>query len=161
MTSFPSNIRLVRGPALTLNFDEGMPAAGNSNPPGSPNPFSTGSPTVLFAKRKRNLFKGPMLSIHNSSTGRSGTGSGGHSRSASASGLGRRSGEITIQEEDEEAEDFEGEEEIEEVDQFSPILRRPGETVEEIFESIGESEGESASKDVGRLGDGQTPISTV
>ncbi|TGJ83023.1 hypothetical protein E0Z10_g5739 [Xylaria hypoxylon] len=119
-----------------------MPAAENHNPPSSPNPFSAGGPSVLFAKRKRNLFKGPSLSIHSSSTGRGGTSSGNHSRSASASGLGRRSGEITIQEEDEEALEFEGEEEIEEVDHFSPILHGPGETIEEIYETIGESEGE-------------------
>ncbi|RWA09433.1 hypothetical protein EKO27_g5650, partial [Xylaria grammica] len=143
-SSFPSNIRLVRGPALALNFNEGMPAAEHHNPPGSPNPFSGGSPSVLFAKRKRNLFKGPSLSIHHSSsTGRGGTSSGNHSRSASTSGLGRRSGEITIQEEDEEALEFEGEEEVEEVDQFSPVLRRPGEKVEEIYETIAEGEGES------------------
>ncbi|KAI1173648.1 kinase-like protein [Nemania sp. FL0916] len=137
-TSFPSNIRLVRGPAMALNFNEGMPSAETYHPPGSPNPFSTGGTSVLFAKRKRNIFKGPSLSIHGSS-GRSGTGSSNHSRSASASGLGRRSGEITIQEEDEEALDFDGEEEIEEVDQFSPILRGPGETIEEIYENIVES----------------------
>jgi serine/threonine protein kinase len=150
LTSFPSNIRLVRGPALALNFNEGMPAAGSMDPPGSPNPFSTGSPTVLFAKRKRNLFKGPMLSIHNSSTGRSGSSSGNHSRSGSTSGIGRRSGEITIQEEDEDVEDLEGDEEIEEVDHFSPIIRRPGEMVEEIFENVGEMENEI--KEAGRLG---------
>ncbi|KAI0536667.1 kinase-like protein [Xylaria digitata] len=151
-TSFPSNIRLVRGPALTLNFNEGMPVADGREPPGSPNPFSTGSPSVLFAKRKRNLFKGPSLSIHSSSGGRSGTSSGNHSRSASASGLGRRSGEITIQEEDEEGLDFEAEEEIEEVDQFSPILRGPGETIEEIYETIpeGEDRVEDERKDVVR-----------
>ncbi|KAI1261809.1 kinase-like protein [Xylariaceae sp. FL1019] len=131
-TSFPSNIRLVRGPTLTLNFDEGMPAAGPHNPPGSPNPFSTGSPSVLFAKRKRSLFKGPMLSMNTATASRAGSSSGNHSRSASASGLARRSGEITIQEEDEEAAD---EEEIEEVDQFSPIFSRPGEKVEEIYEN--------------------------
>ncbi|XXG93783.1 hypothetical protein Hte_000032 [Hypoxylon texense] len=146
-TSFPSNIRLVRGPALTLNFNEGMPSKSSSqNPPGSPNPFSTNSPSVLFAKRKRNLFKGPMLSIGNSS--RSGTNPGSHSRSASASGLGRRSGEITIQEEDEEAEEAidieaDAEEDIEEVDNFSPVAQAPGETVEEIYEG---GEGEE-SKD--------------
>ncbi|RYC61537.1 hypothetical protein CHU98_g4669 [Xylaria longipes] len=151
-TSFPSNIRLVRGPALALHFNEGMPTSEMHNPPLSPNPFSTGSPSVLFAKRKRNIFKGPTLSIHSSSGGRSGTSSGNHSRSASASGLGRRSGEITIQEEDEEALEFEPEEEIEEVDQFSPILRGPGETIEEIYESAveGKPEGETPdeSKDM-------------
>ncbi|KAL7628507.1 hypothetical protein AAE478_000022 [Parahypoxylon ruwenzoriense] len=142
-TSFPSNIRLVRGPALALNFNEGMPSrSSTNNPPGSPNPFTSNSPSVLFAKRKRNLFKGPMLSIGNSSA-RNGTNSSSHSRSASASGLGRRSGEITIQEEDEEAEEavceVEADDDIEEVEQFSPIMQIPGEKVEEIYEVEGES----------------------
>ncbi|CAI4216085.1 unnamed protein product [Parascedosporium putredinis] len=122
----PSNIRLVRGsgsPAPLRLFNEGMPYPGSSSSsaPGSPNPFASGG--VMFAKRKRNLFKGPMLNTSghhssggggggagSSSGGRSRSGSGGgsassHSRSASASGLGRRSGEITIQEVDEDDED--------------------------------------------------------
>lgn len=153
---FPSNIRLVRdraGPPLSI-FSEGLSAlpgggggngGGGGGVPGSPNPFAGGGAGsggggggvaggngggVMFAKRKRNLFKGPMLSLgHGHGQGgvaREGKGVGGmmggmggggggvgggggtgHSRSASASGLGRRSGEITIQEEDEE----EGEEE--------------------------------------------------
>ncbi|KAI0385686.1 kinase-like protein [Hypomontagnella monticulosa] len=150
-TSFPSNIRLVRGPALSLTFNEGMPSSKSSaqNPPGSPNPFApSNGPQVLFAKRKRNLFKGPMLSIGNPS--RSGTSPGGHSRNTSASGLGRRSGEITIQEEDEEAEadetigdvDIEADDDVEEVDHFSPITQIPGEKVEEIYE------GDEEAKDV-------------
>ncbi|KAI1390389.1 kinase-like protein [Hypoxylon trugodes] len=139
--SFPSNIRLVRGPALSLNFNEGMPSSKSGpNPPGSPNPFSSNSPSVLFAKRKRNIFKGPMLSIGSQS--RSSGNSGGHSRSASASGLGRRSGEITIQEEDEEAEeeipDIEADDDVEEVDQFSPVAHIPGQKIEEIYEVEGE-----------------------
>ncbi|KAI0005826.1 kinase-like protein [Xylariaceae sp. FL0662B] len=155
-TSFPSNIRLVRGPALTMNFNEGMPSTSSNNPPGSPNPFSSGSPSVLFAKRKRNLFKGPMLNLGNSGS-RSGTNSSSHSRSASASGLGRRSGEMAIQEEDEEAEeladvegdaDGEPEDDIEEVEQFSPILRIPGEKVEEIYEDSMEAEVTAAGKSV-------------
>ncbi|GAP92065.1 putative ser thr protein kinase [Rosellinia necatrix] len=144
MSSFPSNIRLVRGPALALNFNEGMPAPESHIPPSSPNPFLTGSPSVLFAKRKRNIFKGPMLSNHGPLGGRSGASSGNHSRSASASGLGRRSGEITIQEEDEDGGD--PNEEIEEVEQFSPILRRPGETIEEIYESMVECKHEDGER---------------
>jgi serine/threonine protein kinase len=140
-SSFPSNIRLVRGPALTLNYDEGMPSnqpAGN-NPPGSPNPFaSSGGQSVLFAKRKRNLFKGPMLSLGNQASGRNGTSPGGHSRTSSGNALSRRSGEITIQEEDEDEGDAE---DIEEVEQFSPVLDVPGETVE-IYEGDGETKGE-------------------
>jgi serine/threonine protein kinase len=132
-SSFPSNIRLVRGsgPPAPLNlFNEGMPSSSSGpQPPGSPNPFGAGG--VLFAKRKRNIFKGPMLSFGGGSSSRN-TGSGSHSRNASASGLGRRSGEITIEEVDE---DNAAEEEIEEVEAFSPVISGPGENIEEqIFE---------------------------
>ncbi|GAB0136939.1 hypothetical protein EsDP_00005223 [Epichloe bromicola] len=143
-TSFPSNIRLVRGspaPAPLRLYDEGMPSE-SKRPPGSPNPFASG---VLFAKRKRNIFKGPSLNLgssgHHSSRHAS---SGSHSRSGSGSALGRRSGEIPgIQEEDEEAAveeveeegeeevEAEGDEEVEEVDSFQPVVGRPGEWIEE------------------------------
>ncbi|ORY66545.1 uncharacterized protein BCR38DRAFT_430612 [Pseudomassariella vexata] len=150
-TSFPSNIRLVRGPALALNFNEGMPANDRrygNGPPGSPNPFGGGN--VLFAKRKRNLFKGPMLAMGSQNpvaSGGSKSRDHSHSRTASASVLGRRSGENAIQEEEEvdEEDDGRGEsrsrrgdidkESIEEVDQFSPVAAAlPGEIVEEIYE---------------------------
>ncbi|KAK8050090.1 hypothetical protein PG994_011820 [Apiospora phragmitis] len=146
-SAFPSNIRLVRGPALSLNFNEGMPSA-NQNPPlGSPNPFA--SPNILFAKRKKNIFKGPMLSL-GAQGGGNRSRENSHSRNASANGLGRRSGEMAIQEEDEEADvgaDLQSkgdgehremdEESIEEVEQFSPIISVPGERVEEIYEEDG------------------------
>ncbi|KAG7430861.1 putative serine/threonine-protein kinase [Fusarium oxysporum f. sp. raphani] len=110
--AFPSNIRLVRATPPTLNmFNEG----------------------IMFAKRKRNLFKGPTLNnFGGPSQGQRNSSSGSHSRSASASGLGRRSGEITIQEEDEGSED---DDDVEEVDVFSPVIGGPGERIEEqIFE---------------------------
>ncbi|KAB5522176.1 hypothetical protein GE09DRAFT_1011483 [Coniochaeta sp. 2T2.1] len=167
-SSFPSNIRLVRdrtGPPLSV-FNEGMPGNGasSSHPqaPGSPNPFSSVSGGILFAKRKRNVFKGPMLTLGNSAGGgrgdnrSSGSGSAGHSRNASATGLGRRSGEITIAEEDEDEDEGgrggggggggygggnEGEDgEVEEVDAFSPIVQFPGEMVEEKIYEEGEEE---------------------
>ncbi|KAF7545249.1 hypothetical protein G7Z17_g9314 [Cylindrodendrum hubeiense] len=98
---------------------------------GSPNPFASG---VLFAKRKRNLFKGPTLNFGAPPNNQRNSGSGSHSRSASASGLGRRSGEVTIQEEDEGLNEEE-EDEIEEVDVFSPVIGAPGERIEEqIYE---------------------------
>ncbi|KAM5347586.1 hypothetical protein ACJ41O_007410 [Fusarium nematophilum] len=128
--SFPSNIRLVRAtpPPLSI-FNEGMPS-GNGPGPGSPNPFSSG---IMFAKRKRNLFKGPTLNFAGPSQGQRNSGSGSHSRSASASGLGRRSGEITIQEEDEGS--GREDDDVEEVDVFSPVIGGPGEKIEEqIFE---------------------------
>lgn len=127
--SFPSNIRLVRAtpPPLSI-FNEGMPSGGPAGP-GSPNPFSSG---IMFAKRKKNIFKGPTLNFGAPAHGQRNSGSGSHSRSASASGLGRRSGEITIQEEDEGMAE---EEEIEEVDVFNPVVGGPGEKIEEqIFE---------------------------
>ncbi|KAJ9148767.1 Kinase-like protein [Coniochaeta hoffmannii] len=161
-TSFPSNIRLVRdrsGPPLSI-FNEGMPGNGpdtpSTRPPGSPNPFSVGSGGILFAKRKRNIFKGPTLSLGNNTGARgdtrsSGSGSAGHSRNASASGLGRRSGEITIEEVDEDEEDGYGAageggdgDEVEEVDAFSPIVQFPGETVEEKIYEEGEDESSAA-----------------
>lgn len=128
--SFPSNIRLVRATPPPLNvFNEGMPSGGPAGP-GSPNPFSSG---IMFAKRKKNIFKGPTLNFGAPAHGQRNSGSGSHSRSASASGLGRRSGEITIQEEDEGM--AEEEEEIEEVDVFRPVIGGPGEKIEEqIFE---------------------------
>jgi serine/threonine protein kinase len=135
--SFPSNLRLVRGlgPPVSI-FNESMPSGSSApNPPGSPNPFNSPGPSI-FAKRKRNIFKGPMLAFGGGSSSRS-TGSGSHSRSASASGQGRRSGEAAIQEVDEDAieDDYAEEDGIEEVDQFSPIIRAPGELVtEEIYE---------------------------
>lgn len=137
-TSFPSNIRLVRdrtGPPLSV-FNEGMPmySYSSSTTPGSPNPFGG---SIQFAKRKRNIFKGPMLSLAKDNRSEASR-SAGHSRSASASGLGRGSGEITIQEVDEDAVEDE-DNDVEEVDVFSPVIQRPGEKVEEIYE---EDEGE-------------------
>ncbi|KAL4722164.1 hypothetical protein ACLX1H_010939 [Fusarium chlamydosporum] len=110
---------------ISVEYSPGPPQA-----PGSPNPFASG---IMFAKRKRSLFKGPTLnSFGGPSQAQRNSGSGSHSRSASASGLGRRSGEITIQEEDEGSE---MDDDIEEVDVFSPVIGGPGEKIEEqIFE---------------------------
>ena len=123
--TFPSNIRLVRGspapPPLHI-YNEGMPGGSVPAPPSSPSPFGSG---LLFARRKKNLFKGPSLSLGNRSS------SGGHYRSGSGSALRRRSGETPIQEEDEMAE----EDEVEEVDAFAPVVGGPGEVVEEIVET--------------------------
>ncbi|KAI9650143.1 hypothetical protein NHQ30_000156 [Ciborinia camelliae] len=108
--SFPSNIRVVRQTPLS-SFNEGVSWGGSNSTFGAP---------LVFAKRKKNLFKGPSL---NTSlpivSGHTRTGS--HSRSTSIAG--RRSGEI-IEEEDEE--------EIEEVDVFTPVTG-PGETEEMVF----------------------------
>ncbi|KAF2134265.1 kinase-like protein [Dothidotthia symphoricarpi CBS 119687] len=122
LSAFPSNIRVVRA-------NEGAAAFGTVQPP---------SPGLVFAKRKRSPFKGPMLNVNTQAGGGGGAGGGqpawkreGGSRSVSVQG--RRSGEIMgITEEEEE----EGEEDIEEVEEFSPELR-PGEFVESLEEEGG------------------------
>ncbi|KAI9676216.1 MAG: hypothetical protein M1829_003045 [Trizodia sp. TS-e1964] len=91
-SSFPSNIRVVR-------------AGYSENPNIGPQ-----SPGLIYAKRKRSPFKGPMLSVGQNSLGIASRRETSLSRSASAAG--RRSGEI-IEEEDED--------EVEEVDAFSPV----------------------------------------
>ncbi len=77
---------------------------------------------MVFAKRRKTPFKGPMLSLGTSSSsssiGRPRDSSVGASRSASAAG--RASGEI-IEEEDED--------EVEEVDAFSPVAAEAEETI--------------------------------
>ena len=123
-TSFPSNIRVVRhGSAGEVN------AAFNTLPPPSPG--------LIFARRKRNLFKGPMLSVaglgpgFGTARGSRGAGEASSRRSSGqGGGAGRRSGEI-IEEEDED-EEAEEEDDIEEVDEFSPIGGHAGEEIEEF-----------------------------
>lgn len=121
-SAFPSNIRLVR-----------VPPQHNYNESFGP------SPSLVFAKRRKTPFRGPALTlgtaIGNYSPGSSravstsgapgGRGSRDQSVSSqrSASVAGRRSGEI-IEEEDED--------EIEEVDAFSPV---PAETEEVVWET--------------------------
>ncbi|KAF4538494.1 Serine threonine protein kinase [Lasiodiplodia theobromae] len=122
-TTFPSNIRLVRATAA-----ESAAAFGGLPPP---------SPGVLFAKRKRSPFKGPALSLN---TGGSpivrGRGEGG-SRTSSVQG--RKSGELVIEEENEDILEEEEEEDIEEVEAFSPVLA-PGEYLEESPQDLNLSE---------------------
>ncbi|KAK7512264.1 kinase-like domain-containing protein [Phyllosticta citriasiana] len=108
-STFPSDIRLVRG-AATAN-SEGNAAFGS---------LPLHGPGVLFARRKRSPFKGPGLSmgIHHGSPNGSRVRDASGSRTSSVQG--RRSGEMIIQEEDEdELED------VEEVETFSPVLE-PG-----------------------------------
>jgi hypothetical protein len=92
------------------------------------------SPGLVFAKRKRSVFKGPMLNVNTGVGGGGSMGNGGWrsrsgeggSGSRGTSSQGRRSGEILgITEEDEEEE-----EEIEEVETFGGRLGE-GEFVEE------------------------------
>ncbi|KAF9870651.1 serine threonine protein kinase [Colletotrichum karsti] len=159
-SAFPSNIRLVRGPgppAPLALFNEGMPSASaGMQAPGSPNPFAQGG-GIMFAKRKRNIFKGPMLAFGGGNAGGSATRStsSSHSRSASASGVGRRSGEVTIQEEEE---NDGAEEEVEEVDAFSPVVGGPGERIEEQIFEEGETPAEIPPKQPKATADDDPPV---
>ena len=126
--AFPSNIRLVRAPPQ-YNYNESFGP----------------SPSLVFAKRRKTPFRGPALTLgttagnYSPGTSRAASTSGpsgshgrrdesvGSHRSASAAG--RRSGEI-IEEEDED--------EIEEVDAFSPV---PAEAEEIVWETKTEDEG--------------------
>lgn len=118
-SAFPSNIRVVRQAPIS-SFNEAV----WSNSLGATSPGG-----LVFAKRKKNVFKGPMLNMSIPTSSGSGVGSGvragSHSRSASVAG--RRSGEV-IEEEDED--------EIEEVEAFSPIA---GEEIEETIYPAGET----------------------
>ncbi|KAL8914587.1 MAG: hypothetical protein Q9171_000768 [Xanthocarpia ochracea] len=156
-TTFPSNIRLVRGPPSNNLYNE------SAFPPPSTITTNNGhSNSLIFAKRKKTPFRGPMLSLNASSgfTSQSGHGSasangsgspaphhrvtagreknGGSSGSRSASQVGRRSGEI-IEEEDED--------EVEEVDAFSPVGAGMEETVWEEGDLDPDLERESRSGD--------------
>lgn len=125
--AFPSNIRFVRSSIYNESaFSSSMPT----------------SPGLVFSKRKKIPFRGPLLNL-STGTG-TGSGPGGGARSSSGAGAGpgggarrdssvggasrsgsvagRQSGEI-IEEEDED--------EIEEVDVFSPV---PAEAEEIIWE---------------------------
>jgi hypothetical protein len=110
-------------------INEGNSAFG-AVPPPSPG-FPSG---LVFAKRKRSPFKGPMLNV---TTQGSPAANGGWRRTSDGQGSrsqsiqGRRSGEgiMGITEEEEEEED---EEEVEEVDDFGSAGLKEGEFVEDL-----------------------------
>lgn len=102
-STFPSNIRVVRTVSGPVSTPYNETASFNG-------PLA--SPGLVFAKRKKTPFRGPMLSIHTTSSSPSGRGRDSGAGSRSTSVAGRRSGEI-IEEENED--------EIEEVEAFSPL----------------------------------------
>jgi serine/threonine protein kinase len=122
-SSFPSNIRVVRNPVALQN----EAAAFSAVPPPSP-----GLP--VFAKRKRSVFKGPMLSLAGHGGSPSSSRVRGDNGSRSGSVQGRRSGEIIVEEEEDE--------DVEEVEEFSPVKEGAGEMVMEEEEPEDELEGE-------------------
>lgn len=87
---------------------------------------------LVFAKRKRNVFKGPMLNVQPGQADKP----HGHGHSRSTSAVGRRSGEQTTIEEEEE--------EVEEVDAFGPLTGE-GVDVEVVFEELAELEGKEVT----------------
>lgn len=118
-STFPSGIRLVRATAAE------SAAAFGSLPPQSPG--------ILFAKRKRSPFKGPGLGFNPGGSPAARGRSEGGSRNSSVQG--RKSGELIIEEEDEDMlEEMEEEEEVEEVEAFSPVLA--GEYLEELPQEL-------------------------
>jgi serine/threonine protein kinase len=118
---FPSNIRLVRGPSgiprEVGDYAGHMPSSFNEAAP--PLLYST-SPNLVFARRKRHLFKGPMIHTSNLMVSGGGIVSSpvpGQLASGSDIAAGRpatRKSQIIEEEEDDDGID----EEIEEVDEF-------------------------------------------
>ena len=102
-SAFPSNVRVARNAPTPISTHYNESASFGAMP----------SPGLVFAKRKKTPFRGPMLHI-NPTRSPAGRGRDTSVGSRSASAAGRRSGEIVqIQEEDED--------EIEEVEAFSPV----------------------------------------
>ncbi|KAJ5130124.1 uncharacterized protein N7515_006163 [Penicillium bovifimosum] len=157
---FPSNIRLVRGPGgapqdtghqagqMSSSFNEAAPAPLLYSP----------SSSLVFARRKRSLFKGPMIHTSNLMV------SGGAVNSplpnqpnagVSDIGTGRpaaRKSQIIEEEED----DAGIEEEIEEVDEFDDLVT-PGEVIPDD-QPKGETPRASVESETGRPSD-KTPFS--
>lgn len=107
--TIPGNIRVRAGPPGRIGLPEATTAFTGLAPP---------SPGIIFAKRKRTPFKGPMLAPVPQHRRRSGTG-----------GSGSRNGSVQGRASEEIIEDIEEvEEEVEEVDYFSPVTG-PGEFV--------------------------------
>ena len=106
-SSFPNDVRFARSPPPpALNLSESRAAFS-----GLPHPSSPG---LMFARRRRTPFRGPMLGPGTGGSRRRSSASGGSGAGGSRSGSvqGRNSGEA-IAEEDED--------EYEEVEAFSPI----------------------------------------
>lgn len=119
------------------------------------------TPGLVFARRKRTAFKGPMLTIGaglssygsgrvgsgSAATGGPSAGAGAGSRSVSVQG--RQSGEIIEEEDEDEADEGDEEEEdVEIVDAFSPITGN--DEVVEIFGEHVDNKEEAKAKAVGK-----------
>ncbi|MCJ1438941.1 hypothetical protein MMC27_008331 [Xylographa pallens] len=115
IAAFPSNIRLSRAAPSSISTHYNESATFGIIP---------SSPGLVFAKRKKTPFRGPMLNIGGTTGGNPARGKDGGNGSRSTSVTRRRSGEIIkIEEEDED--------EVEEVEAFSPIVGDADETIVE------------------------------
>ena len=123
----------------------GLNEFGRNNKLESQGAFGSGS-SLVFAKRKKSAFKGPSLNTSPFGHGLSG-GPGtpglrpredsgpkklGIGRSISGRSRSRNRGSVLIEEDEEEGLD-EDEEDVEEVDAFSPVVIRRGESVHSIM----------------------------
>ncbi|KAK2783881.1 hypothetical protein FQN52_009400 [Onygenales sp. PD_12] len=127
---FPNNIRLVRGPHPLANSGHPNGNVRNAFNEAAPGPFlSSPASGIVFARRKRSVFKGPSIAT-SSLVASSGPGTPGLPKSregvigisagAPNAGTGARKSQIIEEEEDDVP--FEcADEDIEEVDTFSPI----------------------------------------
>jgi len=160
VNAFPSNVRMVRKPHDPDASSQPRPLSGirddASNPAGTPHSDAFGS-GLVFAKRKKTAFKGPLLNaaFFSGSSVPATVGSpafvGGRNREGSDGrmnlgfkelmgrrGSGKRKSQIIEEEEEDEDEAGHGaigeedEEEIEEVDAFQAIRLNKGERVESI-----------------------------
>lgn len=158
---FPSNIRLVRGPG-------GAPRDLSENPAQSQSAFNEAAPapmlyspssSLVFARRKRSTFKGPMLHtsnliapggmVHSPVPGQSaGTGE----PTASATRPATRKSQIIEEEEDDE----DMEEDIEEVDEFDGPEEEPGPALNSDIDHPHGEPGKSADT----TAKAESPVST-
>lgn len=149
-TTFPSNIRVVRssfGSSEGNAFSEDAPSHGHDHQ------GTSGPGSLVFARRKKSAFKGPVLNTSlfaHSIPGGPGTPGlraredsgperhGGIGRSMSGRSRSRKRGSVVIEEEDEEGdEDY-----VEEVEAFSPVEIGRGESVHSItvWDDLGRSD---------------------
>ncbi|KAJ6135976.1 hypothetical protein N7512_001136 [Penicillium capsulatum] len=159
---FPSNIRLVRGPG-------GAPRELSENPVQSQSAFNEAAPapmlyspasSLVFARRKRSTFKGPMLHttnlmapggmVHSPVPGQPG---GPEDSSANVTRPATRKSQIIEEEEDDE----DIEEDIEEVDEFDGPDEEPGPALSSDTEQPHDEPGKGADNNAPET---DSPVST-
>ena len=115
-SAFPSNVRLVRTTPPPISIASTYDETAFSG--------AMASPGLVFAKRKKTPFRGPMLHINSGTNGASSSRSREASVGSRSTSLPRQRSGQTIAEEDED--------EVEEVEAFSLVA--PGDVVEQVVE---------------------------